>query len=48
MTSESSFNYFEFILLAMFVAAWLILEWQGKRLDKKREAEKAKRESEKR
>ncbi|HEY0328045.1 MAG TPA: hypothetical protein VGC77_03025 [Rhodopseudomonas sp.] len=47
MNSESSFNYFEFILLALFVGAWAILEWQGRRLDKKRAADKANQPSEK-
>ncbi|ABE40983.1 hypothetical protein [Rhodopseudomonas pseudopalustris] len=45
MTSDSAFNYFEILMLGMFAASWLILEWQGKRLDKKREAEKAKSET---
>lgn len=45
MNSDSAFNYFEILMLGMFAAAWLVLEWQGKRLDRKREAEKA-RESE--
>lgn len=46
MNSESSFNYFEFIMLGMFVASWAILEWQGRRLDRKREAEKGKQAAE--
>ena len=46
MNSESPFNYFEFIMLGMFIASWAILEWQGRRLDRKREAEKARAEAE--
>ncbi|MCG6205145.1 hypothetical protein LPW26_10885 [Rhodopseudomonas sp. HC1] len=42
MNSDSAFNYFEILILAMFAGSWLVLEWQGKRLDRKREAEKAK------
>jgi hypothetical protein len=42
MTSDSAFNYFELIILGLIVASWGILELQGKRLDRKREAEKAK------
>ncbi|ABD08700.1 hypothetical protein RPB_4007 [Rhodopseudomonas palustris HaA2] len=42
MTSDSAFNYFEILMLGMFAASWLVLEWQGKRLDRKREEEKAK------
>jgi len=37
MNSDSPFNYFEIILLGMIVASWAILEWQGRRLDRKRE-----------
>jgi hypothetical protein len=44
MTSDSAFNYFEILMLAMFAAGWAVLEWQGRRLDRKREAEKAKGE----
>ena len=46
MNSESPFNYFEFIMLGMFIASWAVLEWQGRRLDKKREAERARSEAE--
>ena len=41
MTSDSAFNYFEILMLGMFAASWAVLEWQGRRLDRKREAEKA-------
>ncbi len=44
MTSDSPFNYFELIILGLIVASWGILELQGKRLDRKREAEKVKRQ----
>jgi hypothetical protein len=46
MNSESSFNYFEFIMLGMFIVSWAVLEWQGRRLDRKRDAEKARLETE--
>jgi hypothetical protein len=46
MNSESNFNYFEFIMLGMFIASWAVLEWQGRRLDRKRDAEKARLEAE--
>ncbi|WP_182915219.1 hypothetical protein [Rhodopseudomonas palustris] len=45
MNSDSAFNYFEILMLGMFAAGWLVLEWQGKRLDRKREAEKARSEA---
>jgi hypothetical protein len=41
MNSDSAFNYFEILMLAMFAACWGVLEWQGRRLDRKREADKA-------
>ncbi|NVN84833.1 MAG: hypothetical protein HXX15_01980 [Rhodopseudomonas sp.] len=44
MNSDSPFNYFELIILALIVAAWGILELQGKRLDRKREAERARQQ----
>jgi hypothetical protein len=42
MNSDSAFNYFEILMLGMFAAGWGVLEWQGRRLDRKREADKAK------
>jgi hypothetical protein len=39
---ENYYGLIEFAVVAMFVVCWLILEWQGRRLDRKREAEKAK------
>jgi hypothetical protein len=42
MNSDSAFNYFEILMLGMFAAGWAVLEWQGRRLDRKREAEKGK------
>jgi hypothetical protein len=46
MNSDSAFNYFEILMLGLFAAAWGILELQGKRLDRKREEEKARVEAE--
>ena len=37
MNSDSAFNYFEILMLGMFAAGWAVLEWQGRRLDRKRE-----------
>lgn len=31
----------EFAFAGLFIMAWAVLEWQGRRLDRKREAEKA-------
>jgi hypothetical protein len=45
MNSDSAFNYFELIILTLIVGSWGILELQGKRLDRKREEEKARTES---
>lgn len=42
MNSDSAFNYFEILMLGMFAAGWAVLEWQGRRLDRKREAERGK------
>ncbi len=39
---EQYYGLVEFFVVAMFVAAWAILEWQGRRLDRKRDAERAK------
>ncbi|WOK17856.1 MULTISPECIES: hypothetical protein [Rhodopseudomonas] len=39
MNADSAFNYFELIILGLIVASWGVLEWQGKRLDKKRAAD---------
>jgi hypothetical protein len=46
MNSDSAFNYFEIIILGLIAGAWGILELQGKRLDRKREAEKGRAEGE--
>jgi hypothetical protein len=35
---------FEFLIVAMFALGWAVLEWQGRRLDRKKEAERAKTE----
>jgi hypothetical protein len=35
----------EFFVVAMFIMAWGVLELVGKRLDRKREAERAKQEN---
>lgn len=39
---EGYLGFVEFFVVAMFAAAWAILEWQGRRLDRKRDAERAK------
>ena len=44
MNNDSAFNYFEILMLGMFAACWLVLEWQGRRLDRKRQAEKARQQ----
>jgi hypothetical protein len=31
----------ELFVVVMFLSAWAVLEWQGRRLDRKREAERA-------
>lgn len=46
MNSDSAVNYFEVLMVGTFIAGWLLLEWQGRRLDRKREADKARREAE--
>jgi hypothetical protein len=38
---ENYFGLIEFVITALFAASWAILEWQGRRLDRKREADKA-------
>ncbi|MET0444340.1 MAG: hypothetical protein ABW151_07175 [Pseudorhodoplanes sp.] len=40
---ESYLGFVEFFVVAMFAAAWAVLEWQCRRLDRKRDAERAKR-----
>ena len=35
-------GFVEFFVVALFAMAWAILEWQGRRLDRKRDAERAK------
>lgn len=39
---EDYLGFVEFFIVALFAAAWAILEWQGRRLDRKRDAERAK------
>jgi len=39
---DSYLGFIEFFVVAMFVMAWAVLEWQGRRLDRKREAERGK------
>jgi hypothetical protein len=39
---ENYLGFIEFFVVAMFVMAWGVLELLGRRLDKKREAERAK------
>jgi hypothetical protein len=38
-------GFIEFFVAAMFVMAWGVLELVGKRLDKKKEAERAKQDA---
>ena len=40
---DSYLGFIEFFVVAMFIGAWAILEWQGRRLDRK----KAEREKDK-
>jgi hypothetical protein len=37
-------GFIEFFVVALFAGAWAILEWQGRRLDRKRDAARAKEE----
>ena len=41
---ENYLGFVEFFFVAMFAMAWAVLEWQGRRLDRKKEAERAKEE----
>jgi hypothetical protein len=43
---ENYLGLIEFFVVAMFIGAWAILEWQGRRLDRKRDAERAKDKNE--
>ena len=38
---DSYLGFIEFFVVALFAMAWAILEWQGRRLDRKRDAERA-------
>eukprot|EP01035_Chromulina_nebulosa_P002466 gene2466-biopygen2088 len=38
---DSYLGFIELFVVAMFACAWAILEWQGRRLDRKRDAERA-------
>ena len=38
---DSYLGLIEFAFTSLFVLAWLVLEWQGRRLDRKKEAERA-------
>ncbi len=42
---ESYLGFIEFFVVALFAMAWGILELVGRRLDKKKEAERAKQKS---
>jgi hypothetical protein len=42
---EDYLGFIEFFVVAMFVMAWGVLELVGKRLDKKKEAERAKQQN---
>lgn len=35
-------GFIELFVVALFIGAWAILEWQGRRLDRKKEAERIK------
>jgi hypothetical protein len=39
---ENYYGLIEFFAVAMFATAWAVLEWQGRRLDRRKEAERAK------
>lgn len=39
---DSYLGFIEFFVVALFAGAWAILEWQGRRLDRKKEAERVK------
>ncbi len=39
---ENYYGLIEFFFVLLFIAAWAVLEWQGRRLDRKRDAEHAK------
>lgn len=38
------YGFFEFFIVLAFALAWLVMEWQGRRLDKKREREERAKE----
>jgi hypothetical protein len=42
---ENYAGLFEFLIVAAFVLVWALLEWQGRRLDRRKAAERAKDES---
>ena len=39
---ENYYGLIEFFVVAMFAMAWAVLEWQGRRLDRRKEAERGK------
>ena len=39
---EQYYGFVEFFVVILFGLCWLVLEWQGRRLDRKRDAERAK------
>lgn len=39
---ENYLGFIEFFVVALFAMAWAVLEWQGRRLDRKRDAERTK------
>jgi hypothetical protein len=41
---ENYLGFIEFFVVAMFAMAWAILEWQGRRLDRKKEAERSEKQ----
>jgi hypothetical protein len=42
---ENYYGLVELVAAAMLIGCWAILEWQGRRLDRKRDAEKAKQQN---
>lgn len=41
---EDYLGFIEFFVVALFAIAWGVLEWVGRRLDRKKEAERAKQQ----
>ena len=39
---DQYYGFVEFFIVILFGLCWLVLEWQGRRLDRKRDSERAK------